>query len=350
MVIIVTDERGDDFQALEEGIHTLRKFGIRVYCVGNAAVFGREKGYVRWEYGDGFAENLPVDQGPETVATERLQLAYWGRGSNLDNLSASFGPYALTRLCAETGGMYLVSEEIDGPKFDPEVMRGYQPDYRPIREYERELSTNLAKGGLVRASQAAKADEIPRPQFVFRADTDTALRQQITEAQKPLAVLDYKLTEMQTLLEAGEKDRSRLTTPRWRASYDLAMGRVLAMRARAYGYNAILAEMKSQPRTFQEKTNNTWRLEASTEGEQVQKIDKLIQKAREYLHRVIEEHPGTPWELLAKEELREPMGWAWREFHVEYAPPPQPGNNPPPMEPERRKPQPKPEPRVRPLL
>ncbi|MGE3317544.1 MAG: vWA domain-containing protein [Planctomycetaceae bacterium] len=351
MVIIVTDERGDDYASLEEGIHTLRRYGIRVYCVGNAAIFGREKGFVRWQYPDGQTDYLPVDQGPETVATERLQLAYWGRNSDIENISACFGPYALTRLCAETGGMYFVSEESDGPKFDPAIMRKYQPDYRPIHEYEQELSKNQAKGGLVRASLAAKADEIPIPQLQFRADTDTALRQQITEAQKPLAVVDYKLTEMQTLLEAGEKDRSRLTTPRWRASYDLAMGRVLALRARAYGYNAILAEMKSQPRPFQDKKNNTWRLTPSTDGEAGQKIDKMIQKAREYLNRVVQEHPGTPWELLAKEELTQPMGWKWRERYVEYPPPPQPNNNPaPPQNMPRRPPQPKPQPRERPLL
>lgn len=350
MVVIVTDERGDDYMMLETAIHTLRRYGIRVFCVGNAAVFGREKGFVRWEYSDGFSEYLPVDQGPETVAAERLQLASWGRSSSLENLSASFGPYALTRLCAETGGMYLVADEIDGPKFDPGVMRKYQPDYRPIREYEQELAKNQAKGALVRAAMQ-KGEDVPTPQLQFRADTDTALRQEITEAQKPLAVLDYKLAEMQTLLEAGEKDRSRLTTPRWRASYDLAMGRVLAMRARAYGYNAILADMKSQPRPFQNKQNNTWRLVPSTEGEAGQKIDKLIAKAREYLNRVVEEHPGTPWELLAKEELSQPMGWKWRERFVQYAPPPQPGNNPnPPPDPQRRSPQPKPQPRVRPLL
>ena len=63
-----------------------------------------------------------------------------------------------------------------------------------------------------------------------RADNYNTLRQQITEAQKPLAELDYRLNEMHTLLEAGERDRSRLDTPRWKASFDLAMGRVLAMR------------------------------------------------------------------------------------------------------------------------
>jgi hypothetical protein len=239
--------------------------------------------------------------------------------------------------------MFLVSDEIPGPKFDPETMRKYQPDYRPLRDYEQELTKNSAKGSLVRAALAAKADEIPRPRMQFRADTDTALRQEITEAQKPLAVLDSKLNEMQTLLEAGEKDRSRLTTPRWRASYDLAAGRVMAMRARAYGYNVLLAEMKLSPKSFQDKNNNTWRLIPAEQSHAGARIDKLEHKAKEYLNRVIEEHPGTPWELLAKEELLQPLGWQWQEFSVNYPPPPQPAAdpNPRPLEDPRRRMNPK---------
>ncbi len=46
------------------------------------------------------------------------------------------------------------------------------------------------------------------------------------------------------VLEQGEKHRDKLDSDRWRASFDLAMGRVLAMRVRAFGYNSVLAEMR----------------------------------------------------------------------------------------------------------
>ena len=42
-------------------------------------------------------------------------------------------------------------------------------------------------------------------------------------------------------------------------------------------------------------------------------------KALEYLQRVINEHPGTPWEFLASMELNEPLGWKWEESHIEIA-------------------------------
>ena len=192
-------------------------------------------------------------------------------------------------------------------------MRNYPPDYQPIREYQKELTSNRAKGSLVRAARSTKAERIPTPQLAFRADNDTILRQQITGAQRPLARLDYRLKEMETVLSQGENDRAKLTTPRWRASYDLAMGRVLAMRVRAFGYNTVLAEMKSSPKSFQKKGSNMWRLAPSREIAGGPAIRKLAKKATGYLSRVIDEHSGTPWAMLAQRELGQPMGWQWQE-------------------------------------
>ncbi len=316
MVIVVTDERGDDFANMEEVIKETRRLGIRVYCVGNAAPFGREKGYVTWKYEDGGTEELPVDSGPETVAAERLRLGFWGTsGRDLERMSAGMGPWAMTRLCAETNGLYLVSaESVGGPQFDPEVMRLYAPDYRPVRIYQEELTKNMAKRALVETAAKTQQTEMISPQLVFVADNDNILRQQITEAQKPAAVFDFSLQQMQTMLEAGEKDREKLTTPRWRASYDLELGRVLALRSRAYGYNIVLADMKSTPKTFQKPGSNRWRLVPSKEIAGGPNVRKIAKKAEDLLKRVIDEHPGTPWAMLAERELSTPMGWEWQEF------------------------------------
>ncbi len=319
MIIIITDEKGDDVEILEKTIAFNKRYGMRVYCVGNAALFGRDKGYIShtWEEdGKSFTMDLEADQGPETIYSERLQLPFWGGGSGkLDRMSASFGPYALTRLCAETGGLYLVAAEGSGPTFDPSVMRNYPPDYRPIRLFEMALKKSLAKQSVLQAAQLSRVNRIPIPTLEFRADNDNILRQQVTEAQKPLAILDYHLNSMMAVLERGVQDRDKLKQPRWRASYDLAAGRVLAMRARSLGYNEMCAEMKSSPRTFEDKKNNFWRLIPSNNISSGPSVKKMAAKANEFLSRVIDEHPGTPWELLAGRELQQPLGWEWQEFH-----------------------------------
>jgi len=122
-------------------------------------------------------------------------------------------------------------------------------------------------------------------------------------------------------LEAGEKGRSQLDTPRWRASFDLAMGRVLALRARANGYNVMLADMKTLPRPLQTPGDNTWRIVPASEEHAPPRSQKFAKRARQYLEGVIEEHRGTQWALLASEELKSPMSWDWEELHVDYPPP-----------------------------
>jgi hypothetical protein len=333
MVIAVTDERGSDFSRVEEAITKLRRLGMRVYCVGDDAVFGREKHFFPHVFRDGFRGLGYTLRGPETARLENVQLPYWGRGDS-GEITSGFGPYALSRLCDETGGMYLISEEMPGPKFDPGLLRNYLPDYRPLRQYEAEREKNPAKAALVQAAYLSTEDgsaitRIPHPRMQFRADNDNTFRQEIGEAQKPLAELDYRLTELHNLLEMGEKSRTHLDTPRWRASFDLALGRVLALRARAMGYNVMLAEMKTQPRQFQTPGDNTWRIVPASEDHAPPKSQRFAKRARELLEGVIEEHKGTQWALLAKEELDAPMAWDWKELHVDYPPPapPRPPRN-----------------------
>jgi hypothetical protein len=191
-----------------------------------------------------------------------------------------------------------------------------------IRDYEAELASNGAKGSLVKAATGASVSEIPQPQLVFRADTEAALRQQLSEGQKPLAVLDYQLREMHSALEAGLKDRPKVKEPRWRAGFDLAMGRVLAMRVRAFGYNAMLAEMKLSPKSFQREGSNMWQLVPTGAAPDIPAVKKMAEEAKEYLTRVVQEHPGTPWAQLAQAEMDAPQGWTWEEGHMFIPRPP----------------------------
>jgi hypothetical protein len=328
MVIIVTDERGDDFggesyAVLEETVRRLSREGIRVYCIGNSSPFGRQKGYVhvKWKAEDGteFEGDIPeADQGPETPLAEGLQLPFWtANAQQLDRMSSGYGPYTLSRLCAETGGIFFVADDTTVKKWDPQIMRQYSPDYRPGSEYRRQVQSNLAKASLIAAAQLAVTEPVPIPQRTFQANNDNVLREQVTEAQKPLAVLDYFLTRVHDALETGEKHRDKLDTDRWRAQYDLAMGRILAMRVRAFGYNAVLAEMKSNPKRFEKAESNQWILEPSDDIQGAANVRKMHDKALVYLNRVIDEHPGTPWAFLAKMELSEPLGWKWREGQID---------------------------------
>ena len=42
-------------------------------------------------------------------------------------------------------------------------------------------------------------------------------------------------------------------------------------------------------------------------------LERLVDDATEHLQRVVDEHSGTPWALIAERELAMPIGWKWTE-------------------------------------
>ncbi len=77
--------------------------------------------------------------------------------------------------------------------------------------------------------------------------------------------------------------------------------------------------MKVNPRAFENEKSNAWRLEPDTEIHYSPSAKKAGEEARALLEKVIAEHRGTPWAVLAQRELRDPFGFKWVETHV---PPP----------------------------
>ena len=314
LVFVITDEKGENEDAtanLEDAITMAKRQQFRIYVAGNAALFGQEKHRIRWTYDDGYVGWATVDQGPESAFPMLLQLPFWGVGQV--QLSSGCGPYALTRLTAETGGMYLITDDSASMRFNPARMREYMPEYEPIRVQENRILQNKAMAALVETSRQTYIDSIPLPTLFFNAENDNQLRSELTEAQRKMAESEYWIKRMFDLLLAGASARPSLSSARWQASYDLAMGRLLAMRVRLGGYNKMLAQMKSNPRAFQNPGSNDWRLVSSQEIDTGPAIRKDAEEARELLKRVIDEHPDTPWEQLAVRELQQDMGWSWQE-------------------------------------
>lgn len=342
MMVVVTDETGNDEQQLETALDRCRKNQMPVYVIGVPAPFGQRQAFVKYvdpdpEY-DQKPQNIPVDQGPESALPESVQLGFsdekWDRFSSIDS---GFGPYALTRLCYETGGVYFAIhpnrptgaghvKETDAMAtrisqfFDPEVMRPYHPDYISFKQYDRLLHENKARMALVEAAKFSMIEPMEKPRLRFPKRSDAELKTDLDVAQRTAAVLEPRLAQLYNILKTGEKDRTKLTGARWQAGYDLAMGRVLAVQVRTAGYNAILAKAKNGMK-FQDENNDTWELVPADEVTVSSALEKAAAQSREYLTRVVENHPGTPWAYLAERELAEPLGWKWTEKHTNVRPP-----------------------------
>ena len=372
MIIIVSDEAGDDRQRADEAIADLKKHQIPVYIVGVPAPFGRETTQVKWVDPDpNFDQNAqwaPVDQGPESVLPERLNLDFAGGNfDDLNNIDSGFGPFALTRMAYESGGIYFAvhpnrrvgrrvkrwetaeySASLDY-FFDQQTMRRYKPDYVSINTYNQRMRNSKARWALVNAAQKSRTGALESPRMRFPKTDEATFVREVSLAQRAAAILEPKMNELYGVLQTGEAERASERSPRWQAGFDLAYGRVIAAKIRAESYNASLALAKTKLK-FENPKNNTWVLvpdnQVSTGGKQ----EKLAEKAKLYLNRVIDEHPGTPWAMLASRELQTPIGWRWKET---YTVPPEErarmnNNNPPPRPaipqnqmPKQRRPPPK---------
>jgi hypothetical protein len=368
MLVIFTDEVGDDEMDLDRTVTLARNLEIPVYCVGVPAPFGRREANIKYVDPDPKYDQTPqwvaVRQGPESFMAELVKI-----GDETDEpMDSGFGPYSLTRLCYESGGIFFAvhPNRKEGRRvgrgetdvlsaqlsyfFDPDVMRNYRPDYVSIKEYQRLLSENKARQALVEAAQLSWVTPMAQPTLVFPKISDADLAARLSRAQQAAAVLEPKINQLYELLAAGEKDRPKLTTPRWQAGYDLSLGRVLALKVRTESYNAMLAKAKSGMKFASEK-NDTWRLVHAEEISVGSVLEKQAQQAKTYLERVVKEHPGTPWAQLAQVELKEPLGWKWQEAYTGVNAPRQvAGNNPRPPRDDKARMLPRPERRPPPKL
>lgn len=322
MIIIVTDEVGDDEPKLEESVAAAAKAKVPVFVLGSSALFGETIGYMA--YTDPRTKKtyprLPVRQGPESVAIERIRLPYWYDGPQFETFDAGFGPYALSRLCGATQGIYFVTRL--GPErimFDPQRMREYRPDWVSRQKYEQMIAKDPVRMAVVKAGMIAQQNLPGQPSLTFPAAGTPEFKDAMRDNQVIAArILDTVNAALEPI-NAAAKFRDRETSRRWQAHYDLIRGRLMAMKVRCDEYNYICARMKRDAPKFQDAKSNAWRLKPDEYIHDDAKARGNAKIAKEALERVIKEHPGTPWALLAQRDFKDPLGFKWMEVSV---PPP----------------------------
>ncbi len=325
MIIVVTDEKGDDEERLEDAVTLAQKAKVPVYVLGSQAVFGRTKG--RMDYTDPKTKrvyrNAEVDQGPESVALEQIRLPFWYGGPQYDIVEAGFGPYALSRLASTTGGIYFVTR-FDSRRmgFDPARMREYKPDWVPRHQYEKQVANSPFKQAILTAAQITQQQLPGMPSLFFPPADSPEFKESMAVNQGVAERTAYTVEEALAPITTVFKLRDRETSRRWQAHYDLMRGRLLAMKVRCYEYNWACARMKKDPQKFSSSKFNAWRLVPDREIQYSEKAAVAGQEAQSLLRRVIEDHPATPWALLAQRELEYPLGFKWMESYV----PPRPRN------------------------
>ena len=112
LIVLVTDESGDDGTYVEEARQALKKYKVPLYVIGRQSLFGYP--FAHHQYIDPVTKDVYhplIRRGPETAD---LELYQWdGLYERWDEQPSGFAPYELARLTRDSGGIYFVlpSEE-----------------------------------------------------------------------------------------------------------------------------------------------------------------------------------------------------------------------------------------------
>lgn len=261
LIVTVTDEAGDDHGTpLDLAIAKCRRYGAVAYVLGPASPFGKRAGYVPYVAPeDKKTYYLPVDLGPESVVVENVDIPFWYDGPQYENMSSGFGPYALSRLVKETGGVYFTTQmtTMAGLQtvgtYDPHLMKAYEPDYRygSPQEFLNDMAKHPVRAAVFAMAQYSQTTSLKAngtPQMSFRLQPNN-FRRVFDEAQKSAAIsslaIDSILAQMPPNAEKGYDSETSL---RWRLAFSLNYGRLLAQKVRALEYNTALAQLKTSPK------------------------------------------------------------------------------------------------------
>lgn len=386
MIVVFTDESGDDMFLLEETIEICRQLKVSVSVIGPTAILGTDEGYHRWTSPAPYHRLfwLPVMKGPDAAIPERIRLPYWWSTENLTrrlnippeakefptddqiaaewkaklpawargaevnpsdyfagsysgrellNLNSGFPPWALMRLVRETGGTYtMFDRQGDRGPFRLNLMRPYSPDYRSLPEIVEEMQYHPMRLAIVNAALLTRkyaATSPPPVSFWGGYLAPTQFRNYCNDA---LPAADAQAEKTAVLIEqalAGfgpngmEGEYERERLPRWQAWYDLVVGRLLLQSVRHAEYRMTI-RMILDPSVFPNKANQINLFPYAT----IRAGELSLQRAMEgqrLLQRCLDKNPGTPWAFLAARELEHPLSI---DFNWRYIPPPPP---PPPF-------------------
>jgi hypothetical protein len=140
--------------------------------------------------------------------------------------------------------------------------------------------------------------------------TPANYRQTATTAQQTVARSQLMVdTILQAFPKGIERELGKEESPRWRMTFCLTYGRLLALRVRCLEYNSACADLKSNLTPGDVgSTSNHWIFKPSRTVNFATSERRAAKTAIALLQKVIDEAPGTPWAVMAARELRHPLG------------------------------------------
>ena len=326
VVIVITDESGDDGEHVEETIQRCKNSDTPVYVLGHYSVFGYP--YARVRYIDPkykLTHWLQINRGPETPFPECLQ--YDGLHARWDVFSSGFGPYEQVRICKQTGGIFFMlpgnednlagAGSLEERKFELLDMKEYLPDLSARMEYAKDRDSSKFRDAQWRVIVNLNPHldkELDIREHRYSLDPVQFSEQGGTTFKRAMRAMGL-LNEAVKLLDSVKKLRDKEPSERWRANYDLMHAQCLAYRVRLFQLLLALDEHQKKKPTVTNPKNNYWDIRlvhelAEPDKEQIrqtgvdlEELKRQLATAKTEFQAVVDNHSRTPWARRAQWEL-----------------------------------------------
>jgi hypothetical protein len=218
-------------------------------------------------------------------------------------LAATF-PFSASTMAAYAADYQNLREIFDKPKEFPLRFAVLQT----VESLDRQGRLNRVKVG----DKEVAADRLI--ETVRDAGTDDKVKKSLTKSQQDgPALMLVELQEMLELMEKAGRNRDREPSKRWQAHYDYVLAMLKMRMVYVNEYNAMIAKVKrDELPKLDPKLHNGWRLAAQDKITSPKEVKDLASDARKLLAKLIQEHPGTPWEVLAKRDRSAALGLSWQ--------------------------------------
>ena len=322
LLILVTDESGDDGADVEEARQALKKFKVPLYVIGRQSLFGYQ--FAHHRYVDPVTKDVyhpVINRGPETADVEIYQ---WdGLYDRWDEQPSGFAPWELARLTKDSGGIYflLPSEEFMRVRQREQAysiiqLKEYMPEYDNRIVYVQNRTSKELRRSLYQIITETKG-------FIYRRDfpIDPSELAQAAEQEgnEATAKLDL-LLKVQDHLEKLKKLRDHELEKRWQAHYDLMLAQTVAFQIKAFEYRALMAQIIQKPPVPSKLPTPdltiTFVVDHASEPLAAKNLTaKKYVEAKRLLEDVIAKHPKTPWADLAQDTLDRGFSVKLNEWH-----------------------------------
>jgi von Willebrand factor type A domain len=322
LIVLVTDESGDDGADVEEARQALKKYKVPLYVIGRQSLFGYP--FAHHQFIDPVTKDVYhplIRRGPETADLEIYQ---WdGLFERWDEQPSGFAPYELARLTKDSGGIYFVlpSEEFMRVRkreqaYSITQLKEYLPEYDNRLTYVEKRSSSPLR-------QMLHAIVMESKNFIHRRDypieSGELVKAALQEGERASVKLNL-LLEIQRRLESLAKVREREPEKRWQAHYDLMLAQTVAFEVKAYEYRALMASIVKAPPAPKRQPGPdmvvTWVVNHSKAPLAAKnETAKKYAEAERLLKQVIARHPKTPWADLAQDALDRGLSVKFDEWH-----------------------------------